>query len=128
MFFLIIYSDIKLDVDNKCLDEKKEFVEEINSIKNKLFSLFKKIIYFEDLLYSLVVFVELYILWKISKIINDKIVLLIAGNIIIFYSVIEKKYPKFLFRIRMFIKEVIEGILGLFIVLIPKYEDPKKTK
>ena len=110
------------------MDEINEFVKEIYSIKNKLFLNFKKIIYCEDLLYSLVAFIELYIFWKISNIINDKIILLIIGNIIFLYSIIEKKYPQFLFRIRMFVKEIIEGILSLFMAFIPKYEEEPKTE
>ena len=78
--------------------------------------------------YSLTVFIELYILWKISAIFNDKLIVLIAGNIIIFYSFLDEKYPKFLFRCRMFVKEVIEGILGFIMALIPKYEENKKEQ
>ena len=78
-------------------------------------------------MYSLVVIIELYIFWRISKIINDKIIILIVGNIIFLYSIIEKKCPQFLFKCRMFIKEIIEGILGLFMAFIPKYEEaPQK--
>ncbi len=103
-------------------------MKEIYSIKNKLFLNFQKIIYCEDLLYSLVAFIEFYIFWRISKIINDKIILLIVGNIIFLYSIIEKKCPQFLFRIRMFIKEIIEGILSLFMTFIPKYQEEPKTE
>jgi hypothetical protein len=78
--------------------------------------------------YSLTVFIELYILWKISAIFNDKLIVLIAGNIIIFYSFLDEKYPKFLFRCRMFVKEIIEGILGFIMALIPKYEENKKEQ
>ena len=78
--------------------------------------------------YSLTVFIELYILWKISAIFNDKLIVLIAGNIIIFYSFLDEKYPKFLFRCRMFVKEIIEGILGFIMALIPKYEENKREQ
>ena len=78
--------------------------------------------------YSITVFIELYILWKISAIFNDKLIVLIAGNIIIFYSFLDEKYPKFLFRCRMFAKEIIEGILGFIMALIPKYEENKKEQ
>jgi len=110
---------------------EKKFIEEINEIIKEIYSINKrllKIFTFEDPFYCLIVFIELYILWKISKIINDKIFLLIVGNIIIFYSNIEKRYPKFLFRTRMFIKEIIEGILGIFIAFVPKYEEKQDTK
>ena len=48
--------------------------------------------------------------------------LLFLGNILIFYSPIETLCPKFLFRIRMFIKEIIEGIICIFVLFIPKCE------
>ena len=79
-------------------------------------------------MYSLVVIIELYIFWRISKIINDKIIILIVGNIIFLYSIIEKKCPQFLFKCRMFIKEIIEGILSLFMTFIPKYQEEPKTE
>ena len=39
---------------------------------------------------------------------------------------IEKKYPKFLFRSRMFVKEIIEGVLSAIMALFPKYEEQKE--
>ena len=59
---------------------------------------------------------------------NDKFILLIAGNITIFYSFIEKKCTKFLFRCRMFVKEMIEGILSLVFAFIPKYVEVQKAQ
>ena len=88
----------------------------------------KKIIYFDEPFYSLIVFIELYIFWKISKLFNDKIILLVIGNVLIFYSVIEKKYPRFLFRCRMFVKEIIEGVLISINTFIPKYEEVKNVE
>ena len=82
----------------------------------------------EEPFYCLTVIIELYIFWKFSAIINDKLIILIIGNIIIFYSLLEKKYPKFLFRCRMFVKEMIEGILSLIFAIIPKYEEDKKAQ
>ena len=70
----------------------------------------------------------MYLFLIISKFINDKLILLIIGNIIIFYSFIEDKYPKFLFRCRMFVKEMIEGVLSLIFAIIPKYEEVEKKQ
>ena len=44
---------------------------------------------------------------------------MVLGNMLIFYAPIYNRYPKFLFRIRMFIKEIIEGILVVLSCLIP---------
>ena len=105
-----------------------KFGKELYLIKNDVFSNFQKIIYFDEPFYSLTVFIELYLLWKMSKIVNDKLIILVIGNVLLFYSFLEEKYPRFLFRCRMFIKEIIEGILGIFLALIPKYEDNKNIK
>ena len=105
-----------------------EFIKNINKIRKDIFDNFQDIIYFKEPLYSLTAFIELYIFLTVSKFINDKIIILIICNIIIFYDIIEKKYPKFLFKSRMYIKEIIEGILGVIIALIPKYEEVRNEK
>ena len=105
-----------------------EFIKNINKIRKDIFDNFQDIIYFKEPLYSLTAFIELYIFLTISKFINDRIIILIICNIIIFYDIIEKKYPKFLFKSRMYIKEIIEGILGVIIALIPKYEEDRNDK
>ena len=46
-------------------------------------------------------------------------------NIIIFYFPIESRTDHFLFKIYMAIKQFYEGIIGLIIVIIPKYEKNK---
>ena len=79
----------------------------------------RDIILFKDLIYSLTAFVEIFLFWKIFKRINIIFYFILAGNILIFYAPLEKKFPKFLFRIRMFIKEIIEGIICVLITLIP---------
>ena len=49
-------------------------------------------------------------------------------NIIIFYAPIENKSEHFLFKIKMAIKQTIEGIIRLAIAFIPKYEPPKNKE
>ena len=72
--------------------------------------------------------IELYIFWSVSKLINDIIILLVIGNIIIFYSLIEIKYPQFLFRIRMSAKEIIEGVITAIMAIIPKYKEETEAQ
>ena len=110
------------------MEEANEIAKELYLIKNAICSNFQAIIYFDEPFYTLTVFVELYLLWNISKIINDKIILIIGVNVILFYSLIDKKYPIFLFRARMFVKEMIEGILSAILVFIPKYKEVQKTQ
>jgi len=74
------------------------------------------------------VLIELYIFWSVSKLINDIIILLVIGNIIIFYSLIEIKYPQFLFRIRMSAKEIIEGVITAIMAIIPKYKEETEAQ
>ena len=78
-----------------------------------------EIIIFKNLLYTLTALIEICIFWNIYRRTNGIIFVLILGNILIFYSPIDKRCPKFLFRIRMFIKEIIEGILVVLSCLIP---------
>ena len=103
----------------------KLWIKDLYRVKNDLYTNFLHIVNLEEPFYTLIALIELYLFWKISKVINDKIIILIIGNIIIFYSMIEKKYPKFLFRSRMFVKEIIEGVLSAIMALLPKYEEQK---
>jgi len=71
---------------------------------------------------------KLYLLCNILNLFNDKLILFIIMNIIIFYAPIENKSEHFLFKIKMAIKQIIEGIIGLAIAFIPKYEPPKNKE
>ena len=117
---------------SECINEKnneeemKLLIKDLYRVKNDLYTNFLKIVNLEEPFYSLIALIELYLFWKVSKVMNDKIIILIIGNVIIFYSMIEKKYPKFLFRCRMFVKEIIEGVLSAIMALFPKYEEQKE--
>ena len=97
---------------------------------------FKNFIYktisLENKLHTTRVIIEFYLLMKITSFLSDKFIFLFISNICIFYSVIEKKFPYFLFKCRMSIKQIIEGIIVLIICIIPSYEkkekDDKKQK
>ena len=71
---------------------------------------------------------KLYLLCNILNLFNDKLILFIIMNIIIFYAPIENKSEHFLFKIKMAIKQTIEGIIRLAIAFIPKYEPPKNKE
>lgn len=72
--------------------------------------------------------IEFYLLMKITAFFDDKIILLFVSNIIIFYSVLEKKFPYFVFKTRMAIKQIIEGIIVLILCAIPRYEEKSNEK
>ena len=65
---------------------------------------------------------------KFFSVIGDRFIVLVIQNIFIFYAPIEKKFPHFLFKSRMYIKQTIEGIVGILECLIPRYEDIKQKK
>ena len=83
----------------------------------------KKTISLEDKLYTTRVFIEFYLLMKITSFLSKKFIILFISNICIFYSIIDKRFPYFLFKFRMSIKQIIEGIIVLLICIIPKYEE-----
>ena len=49
-------------------------------------------------------------------------------NVIIFYAPIENKSEHFLFKIKMAVKQTLEGTIGLVVAFIPKYEPPKNKE
>ena len=62
---------------------------------------------------------------KIINILNEKFILLIITNIIMFYAPLENYSDHFLFKAKMAVIQTIEGTIGLISCLIPKYEEPK---
>ena len=102
----------------------KEFRASIEYFKNFI----KKTISLEDKLYTFITLFEFYLLMKITSFLNDKIILIFISNICIFYSIIDKKFPYFLFKCRMSIKQIIEGIIILLICIIPRYEEKEIEK
>ena len=88
----------------------------------------KKTISLEDKLYTFITLFEFYLLMKITSFLNDKIILIFVTNIVVFYAVIEKKFPYFVFKSRMAIKQVIEGIIVLILCAIPRYEEKSNEK
>ena len=102
----------------------KEFHSSIRYFKNFI----KKTISLEDKLYTFRTLLEFYLLMKITSFLNDKIILIFVTNIVVFYAIIEKKFPYFVFKSRMAIKQVIEGVIVLILCLIPKYEEKEENE
>ena len=66
---------------------------------------------------------------KIASLFGDRFILFIVLNIFIFYAPIEKKFPHFLFYSRMYLKQIIEGPIGILECFIPRYtEEQEKEK
>ena len=117
-FIIILFSDNKNKEEINANKYSESIKNEIKYYFFEIISNIKRIIFFVDFIYTITAFIEIIIFWIIFKRINYIIFCNIIGNIFIFYAPIETKYPKFLFRIRMFIKEIIEGIICVFITLI----------
>ena len=52
-------------------------------------------------------------------------------NLILFYAPLDKQYPHFFFKIRMSLRQIIEGIIGLLYCLLSnliKDDNEKKKK
>ena len=119
-------SDKKEIKDESISEEKlKVLFKEIHASIDYFKNFLKKVISLEDKLYTLRTLVELYLLMKITSYLNDKIILILVSNIIIFYSMLEKKYPYFVLKSRMAIRQVIEGVFVLILCVIPRYEEEK---
>lgn len=89
---------------------------------------YQKIISFEDPIFTLKSLFYLYLTIKVSSLLGDRFILWIVLNIFIFYAPLDKKYPHFIFVSRMYVKQVIEGIVGIFECLIPRYVEEKSKK
>ena len=87
---------------------------------------FEKIVSFQDKILTIKTIIYLFLLKKVSSWLGDKIILFVLLNVFIFYSPINKKFPHFLFYIRMYIKQIIEGTIGILICFFPTFEKSKK--
>ena len=106
-----------------------------NKLKDSLFKSYSyvqeklnKITNVEDIYFCGKTLLKFYVFCNILNLFNDKLILFIIMNIIIFYAPIENKSEHFLFKIKMAVKQTLEGIIGLVIAFIPKYEPPKNKE
>jgi len=67
----------------------------------------------------------LYIIAKIINLFNEKFLAWVILNTLIFYGPLEKRYPYFLFRSRMYVQQIFEGIIGLIYCFIPSNQSQK---
>ena len=63
---------------------------------------------------------------KFTSWLGDKVIFCVFLNIFIFYSPINNIFPNFLFYIRMYIKQIIEGTIGILICFFPTFENFKQ--
>ena len=121
LYNLSIY--IYSKVNKKMKKEKIE--EELFKGYSCFFEYIHKIISLEDIEFSFTELFKLYMLRKVINIFNEKFLLLIIMNVIMFYVPLEHYSDHFLYKAKMAVKQTIEGTIGLIICLIPKYEELK---
>ena len=85
----------------------------------------KDIVSLEDPVLTLKTLLYSILLMKLFKLIGDRLFILVILNLFIFYSPIEKKFPHFLFKSRMYFKQGIEGTFGILECFIPRYKEDK---
>ena len=110
-------------------EKRKEFGSDDNCEKEKVLGFqINKIISLEDPFLTLKTLFYFFLTMKVSSWIGDRFILLVILNIFIFYSLIEKRCPHFLFIYRTYVKQIIEGSLGIIECLIPRFIVDKKDK
>ena len=87
--------------------------------------LINKIITFDDYYYSIKNIFIFIIISKIINLFNEKLIVWIVLNVILFYGPLDKLYPYFLFRSIMYVLQIFDGIFGFIKCLIPAYEEEK---
>jgi len=120
--------EVKKEIKDEAIsDEKlKTLFKEVHASIEYFKNFLKKTISLEDKLHTFRTLIELYLLMKVTSFLNDKIILILVSNIIIFYAIIEEKYPYFVLKSRMAVRQVIEGVIVLILCVIPRYEEEKK--
>ena len=83
----------------------------------------KDIVSLEDTTNTFQVLFVLYLLSKITNCLGDRFIIFILLNLVLFYSPLDKNFPNFLFNIFIICKQCIEGIIGVVICIVPKYEE-----
>ena len=113
-------------MDPESKGKLKILFKEINTTLVYFKNYVKKTITFEDKVHTIRVLIEIFLLMKITSLLNSKIIFFFIFNLFIFYSIIDGKFPHFLFKTRMAIKQIIEGIIVLIICIFPIKEGKKQ--
>ena len=87
-----------------------------------------KIASFDDKILTIKTIIYLFLLIKVSAWIGDKIIFSVVLNVFIFYAPINSVFPNFLFYTRMYIKQIIEGIVAILICFCPTCEKKKNSE
>ena len=126
--FAFFYFKDNREIKEESISEsnKNKIIKELIEFVTYTWDTIKKAFSFKDKLYTIRIFIEVFLLFKILPILGGKIIVFIILNIIILYYPLESKCPYFLFKFRMSFRQIIEGILGLILCLIPFNEKKEK--
>ena len=126
--FAFFYFKGNREIKEESISEsnKNKIIKELIEFVTYTWDTIKKAFSFKDKLYTIRIFIEVLLLLKILPILGGKIIVFIILNIIILYYPLESKCPYFLFKFRMSFRQIIEGILGLILCLIPFNEKKEK--
>lgn len=109
--------------DKECSSENPNSqTPQANSKQNNFI---QQIISLENPSQTVQVLIGLYIMSIMLSHLSDHFILFFVMNFCIFYGLIEKYCPFFLFKGYMLVKQVIEGVFGIVVCAIPSYEDLK---
>ena len=128
-FLLLFYIIVRI-IQKKILGLNRNTKTNEEGLKTELLKVYLQIstyvvsiVSLENYVYTCTELAKLYTFCTIINLFNDKFLLLILLNIVILYSQIEKKCNHFVFKGRMAVKQIIEGVIGVVACFIPKYEE-----
>ena len=90
---------------------------------NNFKSFIQKVVSLEDIYFTVKVLLQIYIIMRVTSVLNDKFILIVFLNLIVFYAPLEGKIPHFLFKWRFGLSQIIDAVLGIIDCLIPRYEE-----
>lgn len=125
---LIVCKKFGICKDCESCSEEVESESDKVEEKKKLCGEIKKIISLEEPSKTFKAVLGLFILSVIASIFPDLLIFWLVANFCIFYGLINKKFPNFIFNSYMKVVQVVQGITGTVECLIPKYEEPKEKE
>ena len=128
LFYLIVRIILKkvFGLNQKTKLNEEDLKTELLKIHLQVSTYVKNIVSLENYVYTFSELAKIYVFFKIINLFNDKFLLLLLLNAALLYSPIEKKCNHFVFKGRMAVKQVIEGVIGLVSCFIPRYEEKKE--
>ena len=120
-----IFKSFRFEIQKENIDEIAKMFSKGNEDLKKYLN---DIISLKDTSYTIQMLILLYFFSGIANLLGDRFIIFLILNVLLFYVPLDKNFPHFLFNIFIVCKQYFEGILGIIICLIPKYEDKKEDE